>query len=120
MTASSFRDGMLAASVGILMLSSAAESQMGAMNEARNGGTQGLQEQMYENRMKGVQEIPISQEGKKPQGRGDGASSGSVGGQQSQGGTPGEGTGSPKSSSNTEMGGAGSHQSEPPTSPPSR
>ena len=102
------------------MLGSAAESQMGATNAARNGGTQGLQEQMYEDRMKGLQEAPVSQETKKPQERGDRGTSGSIGNQQSESGVHGERSGSPKTSSKTEMGGAGSHQSEAQTAPPSR
>ena len=120
MTTSSLSYGMLAASVGILMLASAAESQMGATNAGRNGGTQGLQEQMYEDRMKGFQESAVSQETKKPQKRGDSRSSGSIGNPSSDGGTHGGGSGSPKTSSKTEMGGSGSHQGEAQTAPPSR
>ena len=116
MSTSSLSYAVLVASLGVLLGTGAAKSETGATNATHSGGTQGLQEQMYEDRIKELQAAPSAQENRKPQGMRDSASSGS----QSMGsGMSGGGSETPKSPSKGGMGGASSMegvtQQDPPT-----
>ena len=117
MSTSSLSYAVLVASLGVLLGTSAAKSETGATNATHTGVTQGLQEQMYEDRMKELQAAPSAQENRKPQGMRD---SGSSGIQPLGSGTSGGASGTPKSPSRDGMGGANSKEGDAQQDPPTK
>jgi hypothetical protein len=117
MSTSSLSYAVLVASLGVLLGTSTAKSETGAPNATHSGGTQGLQEQMYEDRMKELQAAPSAQENRKPQGMRDSGSSGS----QALGSGTSEGASrTPKTPSKGGMGGASSKEGDAQQNPPTK